>query len=160
MNFASYCNTIYLLLDFTHCQIGSQCSSLRIRVTWSYFLPPVTNLAATFCTHWTRLICLSCAPYRRALAYSSQELIKACVAVCVASLSRYFLIALQSLNWGKAVLHRLSAWEAMLSSLSKLIPRFLIWSLILSSTSPMVMESNCILASCCLVPIRTCLHYS
>ncbi len=56
--------------------IVSQCSSLRIGVTWSYFLPPATNLVATFCTHWT-------------------------------SLSRYFLIALKSLSWMKAVLHQI-----------------------------------------------------
>ena len=56
---------------------GSQCSSRRIGVIWSYFWERVTNLAAEFWILWSLVICDSSRPYSRLLHWSKRHVIKA-----------------------------------------------------------------------------------
>ena len=78
--------TITRTLNWSLRWIGSQWSSFRTGVMWSYFLVPMIRRAAQFCTCCSLLIEAFGTPRRRLLLESRREVTSAWTRACVAFL--------------------------------------------------------------------------
>ena len=79
--------------------IGSQCSSVRIGVMWSYFFVPVSRRAAAFCTPWSLFSIAEGRPTSRLLQKSILEVTKEWIRLSAAERVRSDLIAEMFRSW-------------------------------------------------------------
>ena len=103
------------ILKIILCRRGNQWRSRKTREMWSYFLAPVMNLAAAFCTLCKRRRRSSLTPYNRLLQNTSRPPTNACANVLAASVVNELLMDRSCLNWEKHERQVAVTWSRVVS---------------------------------------------